>query len=144
VDRAGDWRRLCELLDDDETVWEAVETALLEGADPWEALFDGLDEAGGLAYLQTADTGMELADALAQLPRVFALQPDLDPVTDTDDLVEATRLADTTLARDGLRVVRLVEADDEDSWPVVVVPATSPAEIVRLAVGLGGEVVVGG
>jgi hypothetical protein len=144
VDRAGDWQRLCELLDDDETVWEAVETALREGADPWEALFDGLDEAGGLAYLQTADTGMELSDALAQLPRVFALQPDLDAVTDTDDLGDATRLADTTLARGGLRVIRLVETDDEDSWPVVVVPASSPEEIVRLAVGLGGEVVVGG
>ena len=87
MDRAGDWKRLCGLIDDDEAVWEAVHEALQAADDPWDALIGGLDDAGALAYLQVDDTGMELSDALAQLPRVFALQPDLDEVTDTDDLI---------------------------------------------------------
>ena len=91
MDQAGDWQRLCALLDDDEAVWEAVDAALEAGDDPWEALLDGLDEAGALAFLRSDDTGMELSDALAQLPRVFALQPDLDEVTDTDDLGRGDR-----------------------------------------------------
>jgi hypothetical protein len=143
MDRAGDWQRLCALIDDDEGVWSAVEAALAAGDDPWEALLDGLDEAGALAYLQADDTGMELSDALAQLPRVFALQPDLDAVTDTDDLVEATAAADALLAADDLRLVRLVEEDD-DSWPVAVVPAEAVSGIVALAEELGHEVVAGG
>jgi hypothetical protein len=140
MDRAGDWQRLCELLDDDETVWESVEEALQEGGDPWEALLDGLDDAGALAYLQTEDTGMELSDALAQLPRVFELQPDLDDVTDTDDLGDAMKAADAALADGDLRVVRLVEEDDDGSWPVVVVPVEAHSEIRRLAEALGHRV----
>lgn len=139
---AEDWRRLCALLDDDESVWEAVEAALQEGEDPWDALIGGLDDAGALAYLQADDTGMELSDALAQLPRVFALQPDLDEVTDTDDLVEATAAADRILSAAGLRIVRLVE--EEDAWPVAVVPASGVAEIVRLAQVIGHQVIAGG
>jgi N-acetylmuramic acid 6-phosphate (MurNAc-6-P) etherase len=139
VDRAEDWQRLCALLDDDETVWEAVEEALEQGDDPWEALLDGLDDAGALAYLQSDDTGMELTDALAQLPRVYALQPDLDEATDTDDLVEAMRAADGALASGDLRLMRLVEEDDDDSWPVVVVPADLRSEIRSLAEGLGHQ-----
>ena len=140
MDGSGDWRRLCALIDDDETVWEAVQAALSDDGDPWDALIGGLDDAGALAYLQADDTGMELSDALAQLPRVFALQPDLDAVTDTDDLVEATVEADRILTAGGLRVVRLVE--EEDAWPVTVVPASGVAEIVRLAGVVGHEVVV--
>lgn len=139
---AGDWRRLCALLDDDESVWEAVEAALQDGEDPWDALIGGLDDAGALAYLQADDTGMELSDALAQLPRVFALQPDLDEVTDTDDLVEATAAADRILSAAGLRIVRLVE--EEDAWPVAVVPASGVPEIVRLAHDIGHQVIAGG
>ncbi len=138
---AGDWQRLCALLDDDESVWEAVEAALQDGEDPWDALIGGLDDAGALAYLQADDTGMELSDALAQLPRVFALQPDLDEVTDTDDLVEATAAADRILSAAGLRIVRLVE--EEDAWPVAVVPASGVPEIVRLAHGIGHQVIAG-
>ncbi|WP_375405049.1 hypothetical protein [uncultured Amnibacterium sp.] len=139
---AGDWQRLCALLDDDESVWEAVEAALQDGEDPWDALIGGLDDAGALAYLQADDTGMELSDALAQLPRVFALQPDLDEVTDTDDLVAATAAADRILSAAGLRIVRLVE--EEDAWPVAVVAASGVAEIVRLAHGTGHQVIEGG
>lgn len=139
---AGDWQRLCALLDDDESVWEAVEAALQQGEDPWDALIGGLDDAGALAYLQADDTGMELSDALAQLPRVFALQPDLDEVTDTDDLVEATEAADRILSAAGLRIVRLVE--EEDAWPVAVVPASGVPEIVRLVHGFGRQVIAGG
>lgn len=142
MDQAGDWRRLCALLDDDEAVWAAVEAALEAGDDPWDALIGGLDDAGALAYLQADDTGMELSDALAQLPRVFALQPDLDEVTDTDDLVEATAAADRILAAAGLRVVRLVE--EEDAWPVVVVPSAGADDIAGLVTALRHEAVVGG
>lgn len=139
MDRAGDWQRLCALLDDDETVWEAVEEALEQGDDPWEALLDGLDDAGALAYLQSDDTGMELTDALAQLPRVYALQPDLGEATDTDELPEAMRVADGALAIGSLRLLRLVEDDDADSWPVVAVRTDARAEIRSLAEALGHE-----
>ena len=140
MDHAGEWRRLCALLDDDEAVWEAVEAALEAGEDPWEALLDGLDEVGALAYLQTEDTGMELSDALAQLPRVFRLQPDLDEVTDTDDLVAAMQAADAVLEPGGLQLLRLVEEDDEESWPVVAVPTGSVGEIRERAEALGHQV----
>jgi len=138
---AGEWQRLCALLDEDESVWQAVEEALGAGDDPWEALLDGLDEAGALAYLQTEDTGMELADALAQLPRVFGVQPDLGEVTDTDELDQATTAADRILSTAGLRTVRLIE--EEDAWPVVVVPASAVKEIEGLIGALGHEAVVG-
>ncbi|GAA2749836.1 DUF6630 family protein [Amnibacterium kyonggiense] len=142
MDRSGDWRRLCALLDDDEAVRQAVDEALESGDDPWEALLDGLDEAGALAFLRSDDTGMELSDALAQLPRVFAVQPDLDEVTDTDDLGEATAAADRILARSDLRIVRLVEEDD--AWPVLVVLADNAGEIGSLVSDLGQQAVIGG
>ncbi len=136
MDRAGDWQRLCALIDDDETVWDVVEAALAAGDDPWDALIGGLDDAGALAYLQVDDTGMELSDALAQLPRVFALQPDLDEVTDTDDLVDATAASDRILGAAGLRVIRLIEEEDAVSWPLVVAHSEHVAEIERLASAL--------
>jgi hypothetical protein len=137
MDESGDWRRLCALIDDDEAVWEAVEAALEAGDDPWDALIGGLDDAGALAYLQADDTGMELSDALAQLPRVFKLQPPLGEVTDTDDLAEAMRVAGRALASGDLRVLRLVETDDETSLPLVVIPTAAEAEISRIATRLG-------
>ena len=142
MDRAGDWKRLCALIDDDEAVWEALDAALAAGDDPWDALIGGVDDAGALAYLQVDDTGMELSDALAQLPRVFALQPDLDEVTDTDDLVEATAAADRILGVADLRVIRLIE--EEDAWPVAVVPSSGAGDIAALVAALGHEAVVGG
>lgn len=136
-----EWERLARLLDDDdEAVAVAVRQAVEQGDDPWAALLDGLDEAGALAYLQSGDTGMELTDALAQLPRVFAKQPDLDDATDTDDLAEATRIADAALAEHDLRIVRLVE--DDESWPLVVVPEGRVREILTAVTALGESVAV--
>jgi hypothetical protein len=143
MDQAGDWQRLCALLDDDDAVWEAVSAALEEGEDPWDAVIGGLDDAGALAYLQADDTGMELTDALAQLPRVHALQPDLDEATDTDDLDEAVGVADGVLVGAGLRLIRLIEPGDDSSRPMVTVLAKDVAEIDRVAAALGGRVVVG-
>lgn len=135
---AGEWERLARLIEDDEAVAAAVRAAAEQGDDPWEALLDGLDEAGALAYLQADDTGMELTDALAQLPRVFAAQPDLDEATDEDDLAAATAIADRILSADGLRILRLVE--DDESWPLVVVPADRADTIVASARSCGRQV----
>ncbi|MFD1720858.1 DUF6630 family protein [Amnibacterium endophyticum] len=139
---AGDWERLARLIEDDDAVAAAVRDAVEGGEDPWEALLDGLDEAGALAYLHADDTGMELTDALAQLPRVFAAQPDLDEATDTDDLPAATRIADGVLAADGLRVVRLVE--DDQSWPLVVLPEERVKDVLRATAACGQEASLGG
>lgn len=50
--------------------------------------------------------------------------------------VEAMRLADGVLASGSLRLLRLVEEDEDASWPVVAVPAASRAEIRSLAEAL--------
>jgi hypothetical protein len=103
--------------------------------DPWDALLGGLDDAGALASLEAEDTGMELSDALAQLPRVFRLQPDLGTVTDTDDLDEAVREADRVLAEHGHRLLAL-ESDDPDVRELVVVPEESVGPILETAEAL--------
>lgn len=131
MDDATAWHRFCDLLDADEHLWPGVATALEDG-DPREALLDGLDDAGALAYLDAGDTGMELTDALVQLPRVFRLQPDLDEVTDTDDLDEALAAADAVLADDDHRLLELEDPDD-DSRALVVVQADAVAELLGLA-----------
>lgn len=135
------WRRLCTLIDEDPELWPRVREALEEGGDPWEELIAGLDDAGSLAYLDVEDTGMELADALAQLPRIFAARPDLRAVSDVDDLDEAITAADTILTAAGLRVLRLPDDADEDAHALVVVPAESIDEIGSLAVDLQHEVI---
>jgi hypothetical protein len=133
------WERLCGLLDDDELLWPGVRSALAGGGDPWEALLDGLDDSGALAYLDEGDTGMELTDALVQLPRVFRMQPDLDEATDADDLDDAMRIADEVLAGAKHRLLRL-EEPGSDAHALVVVPAADLPEIERLAASLGHEV----
>ena len=144
VDEMAAWERLTGLLDDDELLWPRVREALEDAdADPWEALLDGLDDAGALAYLDAEDTGMELADALAQLPRVFRLQPDLGAVNDTDDLDDALAAADRTLAAGGLRLLRLQE-DDEDAHALAVVPDGSVREILALSAQLKRSVMIFG
>jgi hypothetical protein len=140
MDEAATWERLCGLLDDDELLWPGVRSALAAGNDPWEALLDGLDDSGALAYLDEGDTGMELTDALAQLPRVFRLKPDLDEVTDTDDLDDALRAADEVLTGADHRLLRLDEPDS-DARALVVVPAGAVPEIGRLAAELQRRVV---
>lgn len=140
MDEAADrWERLCALLDDDELLRAGVRESLEAGEDPWEALLGGLDDAGALAYLDEGDTGMELTDALVQLPRVFRLQPDLDEVTDTDDLGEAIAAADRALAEHGHRLLRL-EEPDTDAHALVVVPAEAVTEILDLAERLDAPV----
>ncbi|UNK69834.1 hypothetical protein [Microbacterium sp. H1-D42] len=130
----ADWARLCELLDDDPELGPGVERSL--DADPWIALIDGLDDAGALAYLESTDSGVELADALAQLPRVFRAGAELDSVGDVDgELATAIAVADGILSRHDLRIVRLEE--DEDACPLVVVPHSHVAEIVALAARCG-------
>lgn len=136
MDTEALWERLCSLLDDDEQLWPAVEAALEESdGDPWDALLDGLDDAGALASLESEDTGMELADALAQLPRVFRLQPDLGEVTDTDDLDEAIRAADRLLEEHAHRLL-ILENDDEDVHELVVVPEEAVGPILETAEAL--------
>ena len=154
---ANDWTRLCELLDDDPELAPAVRLAVTDPAeyfaqhqgalldrgvesadevDPWTALIDGLDDAGALAYLDWKDSGVELADALPQLPRVFATGVDVDEVGDVDGaLPAAITRADSILATHDLRIVYLDE--DSDAYPLLVVPLTHAAEIVELSARLG-------
>lgn len=139
MDDDAAWERLCVLLDDDEQLWPTVREAVDAGDDPWEALLGGLDDAGALAYLDVEDTGMELADALAQLPRVFRLHPDLGVVNDTDELRAALRQADSVLAEDGFRLLEL-DDDDDEAHALVVVPADSATEIRELADRFGRSV----
>jgi hypothetical protein len=142
MDSEAIWERLCGLLDDDDFVRQAVLDALGDAdEDPWDALLSGLDDAGALASLETADTGMELADALAQLPRVFRLQPGLGGVTDTDDLDDAVREADRVLAAVGHRLLTL-ESGDPDVRELVVVPEASVEPILELAEALERRIVL--
>jgi hypothetical protein len=139
-----DLERLAGLLDDDELLVPNLRGALAQEAEPWEALLAGLDDAGVLASLEADDTGMELADALAQLPRVFRLQLDLGDVTDTDDLDDAIAAADAVLVGRGFRLVQLPDPDDVDVRALVVVDAGNVAEILRLSTELQHPAVVFG
>lgn len=157
------WERLCTLIDDDPEIWPSVQQALQghaddagadeegdtdedtdesgveedDGADEaWGALIDALDDCGALAYLHADDTAMELADALAGVPRVVRLGLDTDEVGDVDgDVPTASVAADALLAPSGLALVFLEE--DTDAYPLVVVPRESVTEIVDTAAALG-------
>ncbi|WP_300268254.1 hypothetical protein [Microbacterium sp.] len=131
-----DWLRLCALIDDDHKLVQSVRLAVSEGGDAWAALIDGLDDAGALAYLDVDDTGMELADALPQVPRIFAAGVDIDEVGDVDgDLAAAIVRADSILAPHDLRIVFLEE--DSDAYPLVVVPIANVAPILDIVGRLG-------
>ncbi|WP_119697820.1 DUF6630 family protein [Microbacterium halotolerans] len=149
----ADWTRLCQLLDDDQELLEAVELAAgdpeaflaahgdmlgelgvtkASQIDPWLAMIDALDDAGALAYLEGDDAGEELADALAALPRIVAAGAELDEVSDVEDsLVAAIVVADRLLAPHGLRVVYLDEGTED--VPLVVVPVANVEEILLVA-----------
>ncbi len=128
-----DWARLCRLLDDDPQIVAAVSQAVDE---PWLVMIEGLDDAGALAYLEPGDTGAQLADALAGLPRVFATAVDLDAVGDVDsDLATAVAVANEMLDEHGLALVYLEE--EPDAYPLVAVSADDTEEIVALAGRLG-------
>ncbi len=135
VQTAEEWARLAALIDDDADLAARVAEARDSDDDPWAVLIDGLDENGALAYLQEGDTGMELADALPAIPRVFHAAVDVDDVGDVDDLDSAIARADEILASHRLRLVYLEE--DEDALPLVVVLRDLAEEIVSLAHDLG-------
>lgn len=127
------WVRLCGLLDDDPQLVAAVSQAV---EDPWLAMIEALDDAGALAYLEPGDTGAQLADALAGLPRVFAASIDLDSIGDVDaDLMTAVAVANEMLDEQGLALVYLEE--EPDAYPLVAVAADDAEEIVALAGALG-------
>lgn len=135
---ANDWIRLCELLDDDPELVPAMRQGIesADDADLWTILIDGLDDAGALAYLDREDSGVELADALPQIPRIFAAGVDLDEVGDVDgDLIAAITRADSILAAHDLRIVYLDE--ESDSYPLVVVPVSHVSEIIEITTRLG-------
>lgn len=127
-----DWTRLCNLLDDDPEFAPAVLDAVEAGDGPWDALIDALDDAGALAYLDRSDTGVELADALAGLPRVFRADVDLDAVGDVDDLDDAIAKADQLLASHLLHLVHIEDPEDEDAHPLVAVSNANVDEIGTL------------
>ncbi|NYF12868.1 hypothetical protein HDC34_001162 [Pseudoclavibacter sp. JAI123] len=158
------WERLCTLIDDDPEIWPSVQEVLHVGADDdreeddgddhqadtdesgveeddgadeaWGALIDALDDCGALAYLHADDTAMELADALAGVPRVVRIGLDTDEIGDVDgDVPTASAAADALLAPAGLALVFLEE--DSDAYPLVVVPRESVTEIVDTAAALG-------
>lgn len=131
--------RLCALLDDDPELAPAVRDAMDD--DPWAALIDGLDDAGSLAYLDISDSGVELADALAALPRVFRAQVDLDEVGDVDESLPAViARAEEILAPHTLRLVHLPDPEDDEAHPLVAVSASDVDEIRTLIGRLHGDV----
>lgn len=136
TDGMDEWTRLCALLDDDPELAPSVRRSVRDGDDAWAALIDGLDDAGALAYLEENDTGVELADALPQVPRVFAAGVEVDEVADVDGALTAAIVrADGILASHDLRIVYLEE--DSDAYPLVVVPIANVAEILEIAARLG-------
>lgn len=130
---ADDWARLCALLDDDPELAPSVMAA--DAAERWDALIDGLDDAGALAYLEEGDGGVELADALPQLPRIFRTGVELDEVGDVSDLPGALARADAMLAAHALQLLRLEE--DPTAVPIVAVPVEHVDEIVAIAAAHG-------
>lgn len=134
------WARLCALIDDDPVTLSAVQQAAVDPQlDTWLVLIDGLDDSGALAYLDSQDSGVELSDALAGVPRVFRSHADLDRVADVDgDLQDAIACADAILAPHGLRIIYL--AEDSEAYPLVVVPIENVDEILTIATRLEHEV----
>lgn len=130
-----DWVCLGALLEDDPEVGKAIRHAGRDGGDVRAALFDALDDAGALAYMEWSDSGVELADALAQVPRVFQTGADLDEVGDVaGGLTEAIARADGILSAHDLRTVYLDEGSD--ACPLVVVASGDVEEITALAARL--------
>lgn len=132
-----DWTRLCDLLDDDPEFAPAVLDAVEARDDPWDALIDALDDAGALAYLDSEDTGVEVADALPALPRVFRSGVDLDEVGDIEDLHDAVAKANRLLAPHSLRLIHIEDPENEDAYPLIAVPTTHVDEIQKLISRLG-------
>lgn len=116
-----DWMRLCTLLDDDPELAPATLAAVEAGEGPWDALIEGLDDSGALAYLQKSDTGGELADAVPALPRIARTGIELDEVADVDDLGAAIARANELLTAHALTLIHVDDPEDEDAYPLVAV-----------------------
>jgi len=132
-----DWTRLCNLLDDDPEFAPAVLDAVEAGDEPWDALIDALDDAGALAYLDSDDSGIQVADALPALPRIFRSGIELDEVGDIDDLQDAVAKANHLLAPHALRLIHIEDPENEDAFPLIAVPTAHVDEIQRLISDLG-------
>ncbi|MGP6176333.1 DUF6630 family protein [Microbacterium sp. A196] len=133
-----DWTRLCRLLDDDPELTPATLDSVEAGESPWDALIEGLDDSGALAYLDKRDTGAELADALPALPRIIRTGIELDEVGDINELDRAITSANELLAAHGLTLLYLADPDDEDAHPLVAVPTADLNEINALIEKLYG------
>ncbi len=131
--------RLGALIDDDPEVAVALRRASQGDADFGAALLDALDDAGALAYMEWSDSGVELADALGQLPRIVRAGIDVDEVGDVDGaLEEAISRADALLIPRGMRLLYLDEGTD--ACPLVVVAQRDVDEIAEIAGRIGLEV----
>lgn len=131
--------RLAALIDDDPEVAGALRRAPQGDAELGAALLDALDDAGALAYMEWSDSGVELADALGQLPRIVRAGIDVDEVGDVDgSLEEAISRADALLIPRGMRLLYLDEGTD--ACPLVVVAQRDVDEIVEIAGRIGLKV----
>lgn len=131
--------RLAALIDDDPEVAGALRRAPQGDAELGAALLDALDDAGALAYMEWSDSGVELADALGQLPRIVRAGIDMDEVGDVDgSLEDAISRADALLIPRGMRLLYLDEGTD--ACPLVVVAQRDVDEIVEIAGRIGLKV----
>lgn len=139
TDVVHDGVRLAALIDDDPEVAGALRRAPQGDAELGAALLDALDDAGALAYMEWSDSGVELADALGQLPRIVRAGIDVDEVGDVDgSLEDAVSRADALLIPRGMRLLYLDEGTD--ACPLVVVAQRDVDEIVEIAGRIGLEV----
>lgn len=139
TDVVHDGVRLAALIDDDPEVAGALRRAPQGDAELGAALLDALDDAGALAYMEWSDSGVELADALGQLPRIVRAGIDVDEVGDVDgSLEDAISRADALLIPRGMRLLYLDEGTD--ACPLVVVAQRDVDEIVEIAGRIGLKV----
>lgn len=139
TDVVHDGVRLAALIDDDPEVAGALRRAPQGDAELGAALLDALDDAGALAYMEWSDSGVELAEALGQLPRIVRAGIDVDEVGDVDgSLEDAISRADALLIPRGMRLLYLDEGTD--ACPLVVVAQRDVDEIVEIAGRIGLKV----
>lgn len=131
------WRQLCSHLSEDAGLWVslsenwAAAESVTEPALLWQGLLEGLDDSGDLAFLDRADSGVELATALEALPRLRGTRLDLDLIGDVEgSLAQAIARADEVLAGDGLRLLHLPDDEDPDAYPLVAVRVEVFDEVV--------------
>ena len=137
------WRQLCTYLSDDPGLWKALSDQVdsqeaSQTSTLWQSVLDGLDASGDLAFLDRADSGVELATALEALPRLQGTRLDLDLIGDVDgSLDEAIVRADEVLAGDGLCLVHLPDEEDPEAYPLVAVRLAVFDDVQILLASLG-------